>query len=258
MILEKRLEMITRLIQVEGIVDVDYLSHYLEVSPKTIRLDLSLLEKKGVLKRVHGGATIVTEKPAKDQSFTNIRRSRFIQQKRIIATEARKLIKEGDTILLDDGSTIYELAKILDGVNVTVFTNDIQILNVLIAKPNVSVHIIGGRVQKNGDSYVVAGSDAVEYMQNFRVDKLFLATSTVDTENGLMLFYYGDSAVKKSFISASNQVILLADSSKFGVSAAVRFAKLEDIDVIITDTGLSTQEEEKFKQVNDMKLIIAG
>lgn len=247
MLKNKRLEYIMDVLQREKIVDVQQLSELLNVTPKTIRLDLEKLEKSNLLQRVHGGAVLSAHQPA---SFpVPSQRQKRIAEKGMIARRAYALLKENDVILLDDGSTSLELAKLLGDFKITVLTNDIFIINELMCKNNVTLYVIGGSLKRDGESYVINGEDSIQFIKKYRVNKMFLGVSTVDIENGLMIFYYGDRSTKRAFMAAADQVVCMADSSKFGHTAFTRIANVDEIDVLITDSGLPLSEAVKYKSL---------
>lgn len=227
------------------------LSKILGVTEKTVRLDLDKLAKMQVLQRVHGGAVLEDKIPTAVP--TSAYRSRFMSQKRCIARQALTYLQENDVILLDDGSTTLELAKLLGDFRLTVLTNDILIVSELMYKPNISLYVIGGPMKRDGESFVINGEDAIHFVKKYRVNKLFLGISTIDIANGLMIYYYGDRDTKRAFMAAADEVICLADSSKFNKSAFTRIAQIEEVHTIITDPGIS---EEDFNRYSDLGIKI--
>lgn len=159
-------------------------------------------------------------------------------------------------ILLDDGSTTQELANLLGDFRVTVLTNDLLIVNELMYKPNVTLYIIGGLVRRDSDSYIVTGEDAIQFLKKYRVSKLFLGTSTVDTKEGLMIFNYGDNFTKRAFIDAADQVICLADSSKFERTAFTKVARLDDVDTFVTDSGLDQDVIDRYEGLGKKLIVV--
>lgn len=255
MIQKKRLDTIMEILRDEGMADVKTLSRRLEVTEKTIRLDLKELEDQNLLERVHGGAVLKAgEWPGEKDSS---RRTSHLPRKQLIARCALKMIEENDIILLDDGSTTQEVAKLLGDFRVTVLTNDLLIVNELMYKPNITLYIIGGLVRRDSDSYIVTGEDAIQFLKKYRVGKLFLGTSTVDVKQGLMIFNYGDNFTKRAFIDAADQVICLADSSKFDRTAFTKVARLDEVDTCITDSGLDEEVINRYESFG-LEMVIAG
>lgn len=245
MLQNQRFEKIMNILQQERTVSVQQLSEALSVTPKTVRLDLEKLEKAKLLQRVHGGAVLVSPQPA---SFpVQYHRQSNIREKASIAVKALSLLKENDVILLDDGSTSLELARLLGAFKITVLTNDVLIINELMYKPNISLYVIGGSLKRDGESYVINGEDSIQFIKKYRVNKLFLGVSTIDIENGLMIFYYGDRSTKRAFMGAAEEIICMANSEKFNHTAFTRVASIQEIDTIITDRGLAQEEAEKYR-----------
>lgn len=248
MIARKRLEIIMNILKQENIVSVKDLSATLGVTEKTIRLDLDRLEKANLLRRIHGGAMHL-EQPAATAPANTMFRNRCLHEKDLIAVKAKSLLQENDVILLDDGSTTLALAKLLGDFHITVLTNDIHIINELLYKPKVNLYVIGGSLKRDGESYVINGEDAIQFIKKYRVNKCFLGLSTIDIENGIMIFYYGDRSTKRAFMAASDQVICMADSSKFNRTAFTRIASVDEIHTIITDYKADPNELEKYRKL---------
>lgn len=255
MIQKRRMDTIMGILKDEGMVDVKTLSRRLEVTEKTVRLDLKELENQNLLERVHGGAVLKAQKISLDCKESS-RRASHLVQKQSIARKALTLIDENDVILLDDGSTTQELAKLLGDFRVTVLTNDLLIVNELMYKPNITLYIIGGLVRRDSDSYIVTGEDAIQFLKKYRVNKLFLGTSTVDAREGLMIFNYGDNFTKRAFIDAADQVICLADSSKFNKTAFTKVARLDEVDAFVTDGNLGQDVIHRYEEMG-RKIIVA-
>lgn len=244
MIQNKRLEQIMNILQQEKSISVNQISEMLHVTPKTVRLDLKKLENANALQRVHGGAVLSGLQPT---SFpVHLYRQKCVEEKATIAKKAFSLLRENDTILLDDGSTSLELAKLLGEFRITVLTNDIFIINELMYKPNVFLYVIGGALKRDGESFVINGEDSIQFIKKYHVSKMFLGISTLDIENGAMIYYYGDRSTKRAFMAAADEIICMADSTKFNHTAFTRIADIQEIDTIITDLSLPPAEAEKY------------
>lgn len=244
MLQKKRMEEIMELLQRNRYVDVQNLATRLNVTKKTIRLDLERLEGMNLLQRVHGGAVLSSHQPSSfpmEQS-----REKNQEEKAKIAAKALTLIDNHDVIFLDDGSTSLALAKLLGNFPVTVLTNDLQIVNELMYKPNITLYVVGGCVKRDGNSCVIYGEDCIQFVKKYRVNKLFLGISTITPEDGLMIYYYGDRSTKRALMSTANTIICMVDSAKFGHTAFTTVAKVSEIDTIITDRGLPPHESEKY------------
>ena len=151
MIQKRRLDTIMGILKDEGMVDVKTLSQRLEVTEKTVRLDLKELENQNLVERVHGGAVLKIQTMSLS-SRKSSRRLSHLEQKQRIARRALTLIREDDVILLDDGSTTQELANLLGDFRVTVLTNDLLIVNELMYKPNVTPILILLQVRMQSSS----------------------------------------------------------------------------------------------------------
>lgn len=230
----ERQEKIVEELNKKGIIKVSELSKELHVTEKTIRMDLEMLESEGFLKRVHGGAVL----PVGDEEILPIkeRQAKFHKEKRLLAKEALRRIAPGDTILLDGGSTTSELADLLGDYPVTVITNDIKIANLLLDKDKVELLVIGGT--KIGSSSSLVGSSSVKMLEGIHVNQLFIGSTGVDLKNGLTVFNSLHGDWKKQIMTRARKTTLLADSTKFGRTALIQFASIQDVDEIITDSKL--------------------
>lgn len=243
---EKILEYLDR----EKAVKVADLSAAFYVTEKTIRADLISLEQKGLLKRIHGGAV-----PPGGGSILPIadRQSKHVNEKTAIAKKAIELLSEEETIFLDGGSTTRQLAGLLGDFKVTVVTNDVKIASILIFKEKVDLIILGG--SQIGNTSSLYGPLASDALQKIRVSHLFLGTTGIDCSHGLTVFNRLQAEYKKSIISAASRITLLADHTKFGQNALIKFAELSDVDLIITDIKLNPHFINEIKNLDiDMML----
>jgi DeoR family transcriptional regulator, fructose operon transcriptional repressor len=222
------------------IVKVSELSKLLDVTEKTIRGDLELLEKRGLLNRIHGGA-VLAEDEGRMLPIAE-RQSGYSDVKSAIAKEAVKLIEPNETILMDGGSTTIAIAELLGEFPITVITNDLKIANVLLTKSNVQLMVLGGtRIDKSSS---LMGAQATEMLKRMRVNRLFFGTTGISVEHGLTVFNSIHADWKKQIISCADHITLLADSSKFEKVALIQFAKFDEVNEIVTDTNLDPQIKE--------------
>lgn len=240
MLAVKRLEEITRILSERGSVDAAWLSDQFGVTPKTIRQDLDKLEAMGLLERVHGGAVIRTN--ANNVYPIEQRKLKNLDEKRRIGMAALDFIDDGDTLIIDGGSTTIELARLLGDKKILVVLNDLRIAVELMVKPAVTLFMAGGKLRREG-SYTFVGRDAERAIEKYKVKKLFLATSALDFDAGLSVLNSDEAEVKKAMIASAQEVICLADYSKFHHVAFATFCKLERISALITDTRLPEQEK---------------
>ncbi|MCK9526782.1 MAG: DeoR/GlpR family DNA-binding transcription regulator [Limnochordia bacterium] len=238
----RRMTEISRLIEKQGAVDVKELAKELHVTPKTIRLDLDKMAEMDLVDRVHGGA-IVKRNGA---SFFEVqaRQQTNVAEKESIARQALAHVEPKDTMILDGGSTTFPLARLLDEQFVTVMTNDLRIALELVDKLNIDLFLTGGKISshRREGTYTLLGSDAEHMLSKYKVHKLFLAATALDVQKGLMVYSEDLAETKKAMIRSAEQTICLLDYSKFHKQAFTPFARLEDIDVIITDSRIPDQD----------------
>lgn len=241
------------MLQEDGSAKVVELARIFKVTEVTIRQDLEKLETEGLITREHGGAFL---KNVADQvQRFSLANQENLDKKAIIAKKCLDFIEDGDTIILDSGSTTTEIAKLLRGYkNLTVITNALNIAMMLGVEPNIEVIMTGGEFKP--PTLSLTGQKAADFFKGLNVQKLFLATAGISLKSGLTYPSISDLVVKKAMIEAAETTYLVADSTKMGKNALASLGALSLIDYIITDIGI----EETYKQVlkdNDIELIIA-
>lgn len=239
MLAVKRLEEITRLLSEKGSIDAAWLSDQFGVTPKTIRKDLDKLESMGLLDRVHGGAVIRSN--ASSVYPIEQRKMKNLDEKKRIGMAALDFIEEGDTIIIDGGSTTTELARLLGDKRLLAVVNDLRIATELMNKSLVTLFVAGGKLRREG-AFTLVGRDAERAIEKYKVKKLFLATSALDFDIGLSVLNSDEAEIKKAMIASAQEVICLVDYSKFHHVAFAAFCKLECINVIITDSRIPDEE----------------
>ncbi len=232
---EERQQRIAERAREHGRVEVATLAEELDVTPETIRRDLTRLERLGQLKRVHGGAIPLDRlgfEPAiadRDMAMTG--------EKERIAKAALAELPEAGAVLLDAGTTTSRLANLLPvDRELTVVTNALDIASTLAGRGNLSVLMIGGRVR--GRTMAAVDTWAEAMLADLYLDVAFVATNGVSVERGLTTPDPTEAAIKRLMVQASRRVVLLADHTKVGNDHLVRFATLDQVDTLITDTGL--------------------
>jgi DeoR family fructose operon transcriptional repressor len=239
----RRYEKIMEVLLANKEVTVLELSEQLQVSGKTIREDLGKLEEQKLLMRVHGGAMLAQS----DQLGILSTREANIKhkaEKMEIAARALQYIQPGDVIALDGGSTILEIARRLDNQPLTVITNDLFVISELIVKDQIRLVVPGGYRVRN----ILAGDEAVAYIRHLNVKKAFVSATALHLEYGLSIYTGELLAFKRAMVESAQTTYAVIDHYKFGQSALHTFAKLADIDVIITDEGLSDEMADTYKQ----------
>ncbi|VAX27448.1 hypothetical protein MNBD_IGNAVI01-1586 [hydrothermal vent metagenome] len=241
----ERREAIKRKITVEQRVLIQDLCNEFNTSPVTIRKDLDALEAEGILTRVHGGAIIKT---AVGVSLSVSEKEKInLKEKEKIANFAVNLIKEGDIIILDSGFTAVHIArrlKLRSGIKI--ITGGLNVANEIVGSNNELI-LTGGVF--NLSTLGLSGVFAENVIQNTVADKLFLGVDGVDFEKGLTAFNYEEAKLNQLMMKAASEIILIADSSKFGKKTMGFIGKVEDVDRIITDKGISSEYVEKLTKL---------
>jgi DeoR/GlpR family transcriptional regulator of sugar metabolism len=254
MIAEERRAILIQELNDSGYVQVAELAEKFEITSATIRRDLSALEKEGLCLRKRGGAvrssTGVTFEPSYD-----VKRLRYTDEKRWIANEAAKLVEDGSTLILDAGSTMFALAlKLLSKQRITVVTNDLHIAVTLAANPNIHLICTGGVARAN--VFSLQGSQTETIIKTLRVDKTFIGADAIHEDATISNVNIDEVPIKQAMIAAANQVILLADSSKFEKTGFVKVCDLAQVDLIITDRCLSKEKTEMIRSLQIPLIIV--
>ncbi|MFH0521585.1 DeoR/GlpR family DNA-binding transcription regulator [Streptomyces sp. M41] len=235
----ERQQEILRLARDGGRVDVLSLAEEFQVTAETIRRDLKALDRAGLVRRVHGGAI-----PAGRLDFEPDlaeRETTAADEKNRIAKAALAELPTEGTMILDAGSTVARLAAALPlETSLTVATHSLPIAARLADHPGIQLHLIGGRVRHRTRAAVDAW--ALRAYGEIRADVLFVAANGFSVEHGLTTPDLAEAAVKRSTVAAARRVVLLADSSKHGQEHFARFGDLGDVDLLITDSGLSPED----------------
>lgn len=236
----ERLERIYTFINDKGFVTINELLDMFDVSKPTVMRDLAKLEKENRIVRSHGGAMSL-EAGTKFEPTHSMKEGKAVEKKKKIAEMAVTLIKPGETILLDSGSTTLMLAhQLLTMKNITVITNDVKIAMCLCDNEDLDLVVLGGQRRKGVFSLI--GSMAESLLKDLCVDKAFMGADAIDIERGITNANLDEVNLKKLMIANCKESILLVDSTKFNNRA---FAKIGDIDIvdhIITDIGLNDQK----------------
>lgn len=231
----ERQQAIVALARQDGRVEVKRLADELDVTPETVRRDLTTLERRGLLRRVHGGA-IPVERLGFEQTVAD-REGRMAGQKERIAKAALEELPDGGAVILDAGTTTIRLAEMLPtDRELTVVTHALPIAMVLASKPNVNLHLLGGTVR--GRTLAAVGPWAERAVGELYADVTFLGTNGLTVEQGLTTPDLAEAGVKRALVAAARRTVVLADHAKFGRAEFAHVAPLSAIDTVITDTGL--------------------
>lgn len=227
-------------------VNVNELSKHFNVSEVTIRNDLAHLEQKNLLIRARGGA-IKTEKASLDLRFLE-KKSKHVREKEAIGRKAARYIDEGDTIVVDSGTTTREIVNHLARFSrLTVITNALNIASTLADMDNITIIMPGGIMRHN--ILTLVGAIAIDNFKKFFGEKLFLAADGIDVNLGLSSPDLEEAALKRTMLKMARKVIAVADSSKFGKRHLAVICNISQIDVLITDSGISASDKEALEKM---------
>jgi DeoR family transcriptional regulator of aga operon len=245
---------ILNLLAEKGEVMVAELSLMFKVSEVTIRNDLEQLEQKNTLIRVRGGALKFEGGVAIDQRLADKSKINFLAKKGI-GQRAAQLVFESDTIIIDSGSTTAELVKHLPHLqDLTVITNALNIANLIGNSNNINMIMPGGYLRKNSLSLV--GPLAEKSLRNFNVDKVFLGVDGFDTRQGIFTPNIEEARLNEIMIEIAREVIVLVDSSKFKKRSLAFICNIEQIDKVVTDTGISVEDKKRLQDAGVEVLIV--
>ncbi|HBF35770.1 MAG TPA: Cro/Cl family transcriptional regulator [Firmicutes bacterium] len=250
---EERHTVILNILNESGRCRVIDLARKLAVSEVTVRQDLDVLEKQGLLNRTHGGAILVGKRGF-ERSF-HIEETAFQDEKARIGREAATLISDGETVILDVGTTVTEVARNLQiRKGLTVVTNALNIAMLLEEAPEVTVLVTGGTLRAKQHSLVNPFGQFV--LDRVQVDVAFIGVNGIEAEHGVTNVNMAEAEMKSLFLKAARRRILVADSSKIGNVALAKVAGLQDIDLLITDEQADPEEVARLKDKGlEIKLV---
>ena len=251
---EERRFRIREILSRERTVTASDLIRTLGVTAATIRRDLAVLEKEGVLARSHGGAVSRASSPAFQPSYEALGRNNRAE-KQAIAREAERLILDGETVFLEGSTTVYELARRLFHRNrLKVITNSPPIIDEFQRSQHISVISTGGELQK--DAFYLSGVWAQHALSEIRVDKAVLGVSAIDPTYGISTASQAEAQIKKLILKSARVSIALADHSKFGNQGFAYVGPVTDIDILVTDSGTDPQYLRPLREAG-VELILA-
>lgn len=256
----ERQEQILKKLNQEQRITVRELSKEIHVSEATLRADLDKMEKKGLLKRTHGGAVHIdfseNEQLYTEHHFSN-REKQNKNEKNAIAKKALAFIKPGQCIMLDASSTALELAKLLNqsDMRLTIVTNGIQTALELNDHQDITVILLGGIVKKG--SHALEGTLGASVLTNINIDILFTSANGFSIKGGLTDFSVYEVELKKTMVGSANKTIALLDHTKMGRNSIASFASVTDLKAIITDQPLSSEDQQQLDSM-DIDVIVAN
>jgi DeoR family transcriptional regulator of aga operon len=244
LLIEERRRRICELVRAEGRVTVDALAARFGISLVTIRADLASLESAGALTRTYGGALAV-----QDDQPLNVKQLQHHAEKLRIAEEAAALIRDGETIILDSGTTTTEIARrirTLELKSINVITNALNIAALLIDTPSVRLIMPGGILRRESNS--LAGPMAEAALEALQADRLYLGADGLDPKVGVMTPHLAEAQLNAKMIAISRQVVVVADSSKLMRRNVSLIARVEQLHMLITDRAADAQAVEELRE----------
>ena len=230
------------ILKVKKEISVQYLSSELDISAVTIRKDLKILEQKKLLFRNHGGATIT--QPYVNDRPVNIKESINYKEKIAIANEAVKIIDNDQYIIIASGTTVTYFAHKINPINkITIVTSALNVASELLNKEHVEILQLGGYVRHSSNSVIGHYSELI--LKETACSKLFMGADGIDIDYGLSTSNAQEAHLNQQMMESSKEVIVLADSSKFGKRSFGRICGLDMVDHIITDENISQKIVDK-------------
>ncbi|HEY0662921.1 MAG TPA: DeoR family transcriptional regulator [Lysobacter sp.] len=249
----QRREQILQMLVQDGNVQVADLVERFGVSAVTIRADLTHAEAQGLATRTHGGATLVRTPP--QERGIHEKDTLNLPLKELIGAQAARLVKPGDNILIDSGSTTMTLARHLhDHRDITVMTNGLNIAWELADVPGLKLLLTGGLLHQQ--SLSLHGSQAEASLSTYGFDTLFLGVDGLDLQFGLTTHQEAEASLNHRMVERARRIVVLTDSSKFGRVSLHRIARLDEIHTLITDDGISSEYREGLQRLG-IEVIIA-
>lgn len=250
--MEERRNRLLELVRVRGFAALPDLAEALQVSKSTLRRDLDYLEETGSAKRTHGGVFYTGVSP-KLPHFDERQPAQW-DKKRAIAARAVELVDDGDTVLLDGGTTTYELARLLVGRPLQVVTNSLPVANLFASSANTDLVLVGGYVYPR--TGVSLGPYANEMLSRLHVRKTVLSVSGINDRgfynNNLLLV-----ETERAMMQAAEEVIVVADSTKFGHQSLALLCPIEEVNRLVVDHEVTSEWREKLITAG-VELLVAG
>ncbi|WP_313676614.1 DeoR/GlpR family DNA-binding transcription regulator [Mycolicibacterium sp.] len=242
---EERQQAIAAQVISQGRASVAELAHSFDVTTETVRRDLAVLDRAGVLRRVHGGAVPTRALHLVEPSVDQREATRAADKDAIARAAAEFLPQSGSTVLVDAGTTTARLVGLLPpDRELLVVTNSVPIAARLAGLGSVSLQVLGGRVR--GLTQACVGEHVVNTLAALRVDIAFVGANGITLRHGLSTPDPEEAAVKRAMVACANFVVVMADSTKIGREDFVSFAPIDAVDVLVTDAEISTADRAGF------------
>jgi len=237
MLAEERRALLLQELQHDGYLEICRASTRLGVCSATIRRDLVHLHQEGQLVRTRGGAVPAVRSTTLEIPY-DVKRAHNIEEKRRIAAAAAEMVRDGETVVLDAGSTTYQLAlQLVRRHSLTVVTNDLHIAVKLAAHPHISLICTGGMARTN--VFSLLGHQTETFLKGLCVNRTFLGADAIHPDGVVANVNLDEVPVKQAMLRAGEQVIVLADANKFDLTGFARVCNLADINTLVTDSRIS-------------------
>ncbi|GAA4659625.1 DeoR/GlpR family DNA-binding transcription regulator [Gordonia humi] len=239
---DRRQEILRRL-QIDGYVEATALSKDLGVDASTIRRDLDALDRSGRAERTHGGARPPAGAPT-DIPYA-VKEGERRREKVAIARTATADVRDGQTVVLDSGSTTYQIAlELRHKQGLTIITNDLRIGKYAATLPSARLLVTGGELL--GSVYTLVGERAVDFMGDYSADWAFMGADALDPIAGITNTNTLEIPIKRAMIRSAERAVVVADSSKFGNRALAKVAAIDEVSKIITDRVSEIEDVEAY------------
>lgn len=240
MIVEERRSQLLEMVRTRGFASLPELVEQLNVSESTVRRDLDFLEESGAAKRTHGGVFYVGPSPSLPD-FEEHQPAQW-DKKRAIAAEAARLVEDGDTLLLDGGSTTYEVARLLVGRRLQIVTNSLPVANLFASNKNHDLVLVGGYVYPR--TGVMLGPYANEMLDKINVRRTIMSVAGLN-ERGFFNSNLLLVEAERAMMNAAEEVIVVADSTKFGHQSLSHLCPLADVQHVVVDAEVTDEWKQK-------------
>ena len=252
---DKRAKEILRLLLSHGKTSVEELTELFATSPASVRRDLVRLEERGLVHRTHGGAMLAGQagsqaiwEPFRFDASYRVREERFAQEKQRIALAAAELVQENETVGFTAGTTTTQVARSLrHRTGLHIITNAVNIGMELSSSNGLDTTITGGSMRWPG-AFSLIGPTAIESLDVVVMDRVFVGVCGVDPDRGATTIEADEAAVFRAMTRRAKQVVVVADSSKVGMVSPAVICSAGDIDILITDDGISDEASKAFER----------
>jgi len=243
----ERQQAMTQLVRERGRISVVELSERYDVTTETVRRDLSILEDRNLVRRVHGGAVPADALTLIEAGLQDRDVARIEQKQRIAAAGVELLPHADSTVIIDAGSTTVRLSRLLPAnLRMTVVTHAVPIAAQLAGSPQIELHLLPGRVRRH--THAAVGPETVQALDQIRADLAFVGTNGITLDHGLSTPDRTEAAVKRAIIERARRVVVLADASKIGVERTIKFADVSDVDTLVTDKEITASDRRSFER----------